>query len=147
MKFQKYADEILDISYSATMELQIENGLNNIRENWSKMGLEMEPYKDNIYRFKNVEECFTALEDNALQISSMKATRFIEPFSKELDYWEKTLSYITETLENCFIVQRQWLYLENIFLGDDIRKQLPKETDDFKILTDGLIFAFCVSPF
>ena len=31
-------------------------------------------------------------------------------------------------------VQRQWMYLENIFLGEDIRKQLPKESAEF----DGL---------
>ena len=28
-------------------------------------------------------------------------------------------------------VQRQWMYLENIFLGEDIRKQLPRESAEF----------------
>ena len=69
----------------------------------------------------------------------MKATRFVEPFIKEVDYWERTLSYIMETLENALVVQRQWLYLENIFSGEDIRKQLPVEARNFDILTDGCI--------
>lgn len=42
----------------------------------------------------------------------MKSTRYVEPFSKEVEYWEKTLGYIMETVENALIVQRQWLYLE-----------------------------------
>lgn len=66
----------------------------------------------------------------------MKSTRFVEPFSKEVDYWEKTVSYIMETLENCLIVQRQWLYLENIFQGEDIRKQLPAEAMNFDQISD-----------
>lgn len=138
MKFQKYAEEIMDISNAATMELQIENGLKNIREIWASMDIEVIPFKDGVYRLKGAEDCSTALEDNAVQISAMKATRFVEPFSKEVDYWEKTLNYISEALENAFIVQRQWLYLENIFQGDDIRKQMPTETKNFEDLTDGL---------
>lgn len=42
----------------------------------------------------------------------MKSTRFVEPFAKEVDYWEHSLSYIMEALEFALAVQRQWLYLE-----------------------------------
>lgn len=61
----------------------------------------------------------------------MKATRFVEPFAEVVDRWERTLSYIGETLEAVLNVQRQYLYLENIFFGEDIRKQLPRETAAF----------------
>lgn len=137
MNFQNYTDEIMDISYAATMELQIENGIANIREIWSNMTIDITPYRDGVYRLQKVDDCFTALEDNAVQISTMKATRFVEAFGKEVDYWEKTLNYIMESLENALIVQRQWLYLENIFQDDDIRKQLPAEAKQFSNLTNG----------
>lgn len=138
MNLQKYTDEIMDISYAATMELQIENGIANIREIWSTMAIEIIAYRDGVYRLKMVDDCFAALEDHAVQISTMKATRFVEPFAKEVDYWEKTLNYIMESLENALVVQRQWLYLENIFQGDDIRKQLPGEAQEFDNLTNGI---------
>lgn len=144
MNFQQQAETIMDISYAATMELQIENGLKSITDTWQAMSFELTPYRDDIYRIKGVEDCFTALEENAVQISSMKSTRFVEPFSKEVDYWEKTLNYILESLENSLVVQRQWLYLENIFQGEDIRKQMPLETARFDQLTDGLITLNCV---
>lgn len=70
-----------------------------------------------------------------MQLSAMKSTRFVEPFAKIVDYWERTLSYIMETVETALAVQRQWLYLENILFGEDIRKQLPQETEDFDRLT------------
>ena len=41
-----------------------------------------------------------------------------------MDQWERTLSRILEVIELILTVQRQWMYLENIFLGEDIRKQV-----------------------
>merc|ERR1712176_585082 len=38
---------------------------------------------------------------------------------------------ILEVIEMIQTIQRQWMYLENIFLGEDIRKQLPKESAEF----------------
>ncbi|KAG5894356.1 hypothetical protein JTB14_031917 [Gonioctena quinquepunctata] len=137
MQLHKYAEEINEISNAATMELQIEKGLKAIAETWKTMKIELVPYKErNLYRIKNVDECFQALEENMLQLSVMKSTRFVEPFTAEVDHWERTLSYIMESLELCLHVQRQWFYLENIFFGEDIRKQLPKETGDFDQLTE-----------
>lgn len=113
MEFHKYAEDINEISNAATMELQIENGLKIIIDTWEAMKIEMIPYKDRgIYRVKSVDECFQALEENIMQLSIMKSTRFVEPFAKEVDFWERTLSYIMETIEMLLQVQRQWFYLE-----------------------------------
>nr|CAI5834494.1 unnamed protein product [Callosobruchus analis] len=137
MEMHKYAEEINEISNAATMELQIEKGLAAIKANWDKMKFEMIAYKErNMFRIKNVDDCFQSLEENMMQLSVMKSTKFVEPFAKDVDRWERTLSYIMETLETALMVQRQWLYLENIFFGEDIRKQLPKETEDFDVLTE-----------
>lgn len=61
----------------------------------------------------------------------MKASRFVKPFEDLVDKWERALSKITETVEMLLVVQRQWLYMETIFMGEDIRKQLPKESTQF----------------
>lgn len=137
MKFQVYSDEITDISNAATMELQIEENIANIKTIWSTMAIVVVLSENGICQIKNVDDCFQALEENLVQISTMKSTRFVEPFAKEADYFEKTLNYIFECLENALIVQRQWMYLENIFQGDDIRKQLPAESIKFLQITKG----------
>ena len=56
---------------------------------------------------------------SALQvaISTMKASRFSLAFADRLNYWEKALSMISECVELIMGVQRQWMYLENIFAG------------------------------
>ena len=55
---------------------------------------------------------FQALEDNQVQLSTMKASRFVRAFEMEVDRWERTLSHILEVVEILLTVQRQWMYLE-----------------------------------
>lgn len=136
LDFQTFSEDIQDISNAATIELQIEKVIMNIAAIWKKQGFEMVHARDGVYRIKSVDECFQLLEEHIVQISAMKATPYVEPFIDIVDYWEKTLSYISETLEKALSVQRQWLYLENIFQGDDIRKQLPEEEKRFVAITD-----------
>lgn len=135
MNFQKFSDEILDLSNAATMEQQIEIGIKNISELWENMKVETNLIREKIYRIRTSDEIFQILDDNLVQISAMKSTKFVEPFAKIVDYWEKTLCYTMECLENALLVQRQWLYLENIFSGEDIKKQLPEETKSFESIT------------
>nr|CAD7455963.1 unnamed protein product [Timema tahoe] len=136
MNMQNFSEDINEISNAASMELQIEMGLKLISDNWAEISMEMEAYKEKgMYCLKAVDKIFETLEDNQVSLGTMKSTRFVEPFIKQVDYWERTLSTIMEVLEMVLIVQRQYLYLENIFLGEDIRKQLPKESFDFDNLS------------
>ena len=75
-------------------------------------------------QIKASDEVFQLLEENQMQVSSMKASRFCSPFRYDVDFWEKALDQIVEATELLLKVQTQWLYLENIFLGEDIRMQV-----------------------
>lgn len=61
---------------------------------------------------RGTEEIFQALEDNQVALSTMKASRFVKAFEKEVDHWERCLSLILEVVEMVLTVQRQWMYLE-----------------------------------
>ncbi|CAF4537848.1 unnamed protein product, partial [Rotaria magnacalcarata] len=58
------------------------------------------------------EEINKAIEDNQISLSTFKASRFIKPFSREVDKWERDISHVLEVTELWLTVQRQWLYLE-----------------------------------
>uniref|UniRef100_A0A2K5CLM4 Dynein axonemal heavy chain 2 n=1 Tax=Aotus nancymaae TaxID=37293 RepID=A0A2K5CLM4_AOTNA len=125
----QHVEKIGEISASATKELAIEVALQNIAKTWDVTQLDIVPYKDKgHHRLRGTEEVFQALEDNQVALSTMKASRFVKAFEKEVDHWERCLSLILEVIEMILTVQRQWMYLENIFLGEDIRKQLPNES-------------------
>lgn len=57
--------------------------------------------------------------------------RFIGPFLMQVQKWEKTLSLINEVLDEWKATQMKWVYLEGIFVGGDIRTQLPEEARKF----------------
>ncbi|CAB0007849.1 unnamed protein product [Nesidiocoris tenuis] len=154
-----FAEHIADISNSATMEVGIENQLKMIRITWQDADLNMEPHKDKgVYRLKAMDELFAQLEEHQNILSAMKGSRFAQPFIAEVDHWEKTLGLVLDVLEHALIVQKNYIYLEvcvngyqtqilnlhsmllellvrtfpqNIFTGEDISKQLPKEADNF----------------
>ena len=64
---------------------------------------------------------FQLLEDNQVQLSTMKASRFVKAFESDVDYWERTLSHILEVIEMIQTVQRQWMYLEVMITFESIR--------------------------
>ncbi|XP_071951094.1 dynein axonemal heavy chain 2-like isoform X2 [Antedon mediterranea] len=130
--FDQHAEKVSEISAAATKELNIEETLSQIMETWDQTVLEIGPYKDRgHFKIKSTDEVFQVLEDNQVTLSTMKASRYVKAFEKDVDHWERTLSHILEVIELLLTVQRQWMYLENIFLGEDIRKQLPRESAEF----------------
>ncbi|KAF1380471.1 hypothetical protein PFLUV_G00164080 [Perca fluviatilis] len=127
-----YTDKISELSGAASKELSIEQGLEDITKTWEETLLDIEPYKaEGHYRLRGTEEVFQALDDNMVILSTMKASRFVKAFEREVDCWERRLSQVLEVIEMILTVQRQWIYLENIFQGKDIREQLPLECKEF----------------
>ncbi|EDV25795.1 uncharacterized protein TRIADDRAFT_23475 [Trichoplax adhaerens] len=133
--FDQFSDIISEISAAASKELSIELALQDISSTWKAMTLDIARHKDrNYFKLRATDDLFQQLEDNQVTLSSVKASRYVRAFEKEVDKWERTLSHILEVVELILTVQRQWMYLENIFLGEDIRKQLPKESAEFDIV-------------
>ncbi|XP_078389870.1 dynein axonemal heavy chain 2 [Cetorhinus maximus] len=129
----QHSDAISSISSAATKELSIEMALEAIKKTWEVTTLDLLPYKDKgHFKLRGTDEIFQALEENQLTLSTMKSSPYLRAFDKQVDYWERCLSLILEVIEIILTVQRQWLYLENIFLGEDIRKQLPLESAEFE---------------
>ncbi|KAK7909361.1 hypothetical protein WMY93_014045 [Mugilogobius chulae] len=133
--FDKFDDKISEISGAASKELSIEQGLEAITKTWEETFLDIAPYKKGYYRLTGTDNVFQALEDNQVILSTMKASHFVKAFEKEVNSWERRLTHVMDVTDMILTVQRQWIYLENIFQGKDIREQLPSECTEFQTLS------------
>ncbi|KAJ3091962.1 Dynein heavy chain 2, axonemal [Quaeritorhiza haematococci] len=130
----QYSESIANLSAAASKELSIEQGLTTIETAWKELELDIVPHKEDkgYYKLRSTEDVFELLEDNQVTLSSMKASKFFLAFASQVDHWERALAHIVEVIDLLLQVQRQWMYLENIFVGtEDIRKQLPRESASF----------------
>jgi len=122
-------DLVSELSANANKELAIEDSLKDIETRWAKIEIEIASYKETYYKIRNTDDLFQALEDDAVSLSTMKASKFYGSFKPRIDKWEFSLALVSEFIEVILTVQRKWIYLESIFMAsEDICKQLPKES-------------------
>ncbi|XP_062456936.1 LOW QUALITY PROTEIN: dynein axonemal heavy chain 2, partial [Rhea pennata] len=128
----RHAAAVAAVAAAAARELAVERALQELAHTWEVTTLDMAPYKDKgHWQLRGTEELFRALEEHQVSLAAMKASRHAKPFAAEVDRWERDLSLVLEVTEAALAVQRHWLQLENIFLAEDARKQLPEEAAAF----------------
>ena len=130
MDFQK---EISDISGTASGQSRLLESLVKIESVWETLSLPLLSYRggEGKYILGDLEELMITLEDHQVMLQAMLASKDVALILEKVDVWQKRLSLFSDTIDEWLGVQRDWMYLENIFSAEDICTQLPNEATKF----------------
>jgi len=78
-----------------------------------------------------VDDIYTTLDETMASINMILGSRYVKPIRNEAEVWKKNLMTLSKVLDNWIFLQKQWMYLENIFAAGDIRRQLQGEAVKF----------------
>uniref|UniRef100_A0A803VTG4 Dynein axonemal heavy chain 1 n=1 Tax=Ficedula albicollis TaxID=59894 RepID=A0A803VTG4_FICAL len=127
LNLQDHMESVLKVAETASKEYS----LNKIESEWKSVSFVVMLYKNTkTYILKSTDDISQLLDDHIVLVQSMSFSPFKKPFEERMNLWETKLKMTQEWL-NC---QRSWLYLEPIFSSEDIKRQLPVESQRYNIV-------------
>lgn len=128
---------VKDVVSQAEGEKNVEQLLRKISETWSQTTLEWFDYNSKCRLVRGWDGLFKQINEDLELLSVMKSSAFFAPFSGECSVLEAKLEALQGVLDVWIDVQRQWVYLDGIFGGEnrDITRLLPAEYARFGLVS------------
>lgn len=128
----EYQEQIQDIAISATQEAKLRSELAEISDIWNSSELVVKPYKEVFFVISDLEDLQLELDDMMTNINNILGNRYVSTLKKSATALFDSLTLFLDIFDQWKDCQRTWLYLENIFVSDDIKQQTKSDYSDFE---------------
>ena len=132
LEIDKISQEIIGISVQAVKESELTEMIMKVEGIWKALALTTNPYKegkDNI--LGNNDELITKIDDNLLTVNNILASKYVGPIKPRVEVQSRMLRYVQDLVDEWYLHQKNWIYLEPILKSPFAVKNLPKEAAMF----------------
>ncbi|KAF7660832.1 hypothetical protein LDENG_00274280 [Lucifuga dentata] len=128
-----YSAQIHEVSGQASGEASVETILKKVDDLWKATDLNVLPYGDSkdVFILGPMDDVQVLLDDSVINVATVASSRYVGPIKPKVDKLQKKLMLFSQTIDEWLTCQRNWLYLESIFVAPDIKRQLPAESKMF----------------
>lgn len=114
----------------AAQEDAIKQQLSAVEEAWAEVALTMKPYKDahDVQVLAEVDELCQKFDEGLATMNNLLASRFVRPLRGRAEKIQGELLLLQDIIDRWVECQKKWMYLENIFVAPDIKRNLPNES-------------------
>lgn len=128
---------IRQILSAAASEAALEDFLQSIRNTWETAEISFVPYQNKCWLVRGFDEILSLCLEHLSSLNSMSSSAFYSVFEDDANSLERKLSTIQMIFDPWVDIQRQWIYLEGVFSGEnDISSILPIETTRFRTINN-----------
>jgi dynein heavy chain len=133
MKVNDFKDEIGEIALKANKEAELEKQLKLTLEPWHGQEFVIVSHRNakDVYILSELDDVIQLLDDTNVQLTTIISNRYIGPLYDQVEPWQKNFARLAEIIDEWINVQKQWIYLENIFNNPEMGKQVPNEYKKF----------------
>lgn len=133
MDIGEHVEKLEEVSSVASKEYKMEQAMNKMEEDWKPMSFVTKLYRESgTYVLSGLDEIQQNLDDQIVKTQTMAGSAVAKAaFGPRVSAWEKRLTLLQDIIDVWLKVQSAWMYLEPIFSSEDIKKQMPKESNLF----------------
>ena len=137
LNLQKYSSKVDEVVNMASQEAQNQVQIREIEVFWKNACFEDRKYKKGEELRGTVikvdEEIYNKLNEHLVNLQNMESSKYAFNLRGVIKEWVNNLIRIQDTIDIWMEVQKKWMYLEGIFIGnEDIRQQLKPQTKKFE---------------
>ncbi|CAG9858599.1 unnamed protein product [Phyllotreta striolata] len=131
----KFITQLEEINGGATKEHALEEALSKMKKEWVDIEFELLPYRDTgVSILMAIDDIQVMMDDHILKAQTMRGSPYVKAFEEEMASWETKLLSMQDIIEQWLMCQSVWMYLEPIFSSEDIMRQMPTESRNFKMV-------------